>query len=153
MSLIPWTKRATTPFLRDDLESFFEDFFKSGETRSHLPQALRGPVPPLNVAETEGEIIATIELPGMDEKDIDVEVFGDRLVVSGERKWEAEKKGKEFHRVESQYGSFRRSIVLPEGLVTDGDSVQATFSKGILEIKIPKAEPKPVAKVKVKAAK
>ncbi len=151
MSLIPWSERSALTSFRPNLENWLDEFFRDGFETSRLPKALRGPVPPVNVSETDKDFVATIELPGMDEKDIDIQVLGDQLVISGERKWEHEKKGREFHRVESQYGSFRRSIELPRGLVTDADAIHATFHKGMLEIHLPKAEPRPVTKVKIKA--
>jgi HSP20 family protein len=151
MAMIPWTERSALATLRPNLESWMEQFFRTGLEPTRLPAALTGPMPPINLAETEKEFIATIELPGMDEKDIEVQVLGDQLVVSGERKWEQEKKDKEFYRVESQYGTFRRTIELPTTVVTDADAIQATFSKGILEIRMPKTEKKPIGKIKVKA--
>jgi len=87
----------------------------------------------------------------MDAKDINIEVMGNQLTISGERKWEEEKKGKEFLRVESQYGNFSRSLLLPANLRSDRDAIEATFQKGILEIKIPKVQPTPVAKIAIKA--
>ncbi|MEE8467019.1 MAG: Hsp20/alpha crystallin family protein, partial [Planctomycetota bacterium] len=68
-------------------------------------------------------------------------------------KWKEEKKEKEYHRVESQYGSFQRNITLPEGARLDSNSVEATYEKGILKITIPKVEPTPACKIKVKAGK
>ena len=93
----------------------------------------------------------SIELPGLSEKDIQVQLVGQQLIVAGERKWEDEKKGKEFHRVESQYGAFRRSIQLPENARVDADALVATYKKGVLEISVPKMEPTPAAKIPVKA--
>ena len=152
MSLIPWSRKSLTPF-QSNLDNWIEEFFGGdGPQLSRLPQALRaGFAPPVNVAETDDSLIATVELPGMDEKDIQVQVLGGQLIVSGERKWEEEKKNKEFHRVESQYGSFHRSVALPPGLVSDAEAIEATFRKGVLEVRIPKAEPKPATKVKVRA--
>jgi HSP20 family protein len=92
-----------------------------------------------------------VDLPGLEEKDIDVKLMGTQLMISAERKWEEEKKGKEFHRVESQYGSFARSLTLPENARMNRESIEATFQKGILEIKIPKVEPTPAAKIAIKA--
>lgn len=151
MSLIPWSRKSLTPF-QSNMENWMEELFGgNGPELSRLPRALRGGfAPPVNVAETDQALIATVELPGMDEEDIRVQVLGGQLIVSGERKWEQEKKDKEFHRVESQYGSFHRSITLPPGLVSDAEAIEATFKKGVLEVRVPKAEPKAATKVKVK---
>lgn len=151
MKLVPWRARNLPSTMRTDLESLFDEFF-DGHTRgsTNLPEVFRrGPVPALNLAETPKEFTATLELPGLDEKDIDIQLLGNRLIVSGERKWETESKDKEYFRVESEYGAFRRAIDLPDGLVTNSESIRATFKKGLLEIRIPKVEPKPAAKVKI----
>ncbi len=155
MNVIPWRKRDGTTAFRSDLDELFTRFmepFESGFS-NRLPAVFQQRnLPPMNVAETETEFMVTLDLPGMEEKYINVELMGNQLVVTGERNWEKEeKKGKEFHRVESQYGSFQRSITLPEGLRRDRESVAATFKKGILEIRIPKLEPTPAAKIPVKA--
>jgi HSP20 family protein len=150
MAMIPWSERGALATLRPDLESWMDQFFRNGFETSRLPAALKGSLPPVNLAETDKEFVAMIELPGMEEKDIDIQVLGEQLVISGERKWEQEQKDRQYYRVESQYGTFRRVVELPEGLVTDPDSIQASFAKGVLEVRIPKMAPKPVAKIKIK---
>jgi HSP20 family protein len=104
----------------------------------------------MNVSESENQFTVSLELPGMEAKDVNIEVMGNQLQISGERKWEEEKKGKEFHRVESQYGSFSRSLTLPENARMERESIEATFQKGMLEIKVPKVEPTPAAKISIK---
>lgn len=150
MKLIPWRERAEmTPF-RVDFEDWMDQLFDGGFA-NRLPESFRrGIAAPVNVAETDKDFLATIEIPGLDEKDIDVQILGDMLVITGERKWDQEKKGKEYHRVESQYGSFRRAIRLPESVRKDPESIAATYAKGMLEIRMPKVEPKPAAKIAVK---
>ena len=118
-----------------------------------LPAALRTEaMPACNVAETEKEVTVTLDLPGLDEKDIKVELMGNRLTVSGDRKWEQEKKNGEYHRVEVQYGAFERAIALPEGLRTEPDAVQATYKNGVLEVRVPKREPTPAKRIAVKSS-
>ena len=150
MKLIPFRERSPLATLTTDWDHWLDDWFKgSGQ---HLPEAFRrGLMPPVNLAETQKEFVATIELPGLEEKDIQVQVLGNQLVISGERKGEDEKKDKEYYRVESQYGAFRRAIELPEGLNTDTDAIKASYQKGVLEVRLMKVEPKPAAKVKVVA--
>lgn len=92
--------------------------------------------PSVDVKESEKEIEVTAELPGMDEKDVQVNLTDNELVITGEKKTEHEEKGKEFYRMERSYGSFHRSIPLPEEVNTD--KVEATFKKGILHVTIPK---------------
>ena len=154
MSLIPWRREGNSPAVQDDFEEFFKDFtvpFTNG-SRNRLPAVFQArSFPPLNVSESEQHYTVSVELPGMDPKDINIEVMGNQLTISGERKWEEEKKGKEYLRVESQYGNFSRSLMLPENLRSDREAIEATFQKGILEIKIPKVQPTPVAKIAIKA--
>jgi HSP20 family protein len=152
MKLIPWRLRNDVPSLRSDFDRLFGSLFEGGNGFEHLPDALRrGPMPPVDMAETDKDFVVSVQLPGFEEKDIELQLLGGDLVVSGERKWEGERKDKTFHRVESQYGSFRRAIELPEGARCDPDAIAATYAKGILEVRVPKVEPKPAAKIAVKA--
>jgi HSP20 family protein len=150
MNLIPRRARNEASLFKNELDDLFGRFFETDIP--NLPAAFtRNVIPPVDVAETEKNWTVSVQLPGLSEKDIQVQILGNQLVVSGERKWEDEKKGKEFHRVESQYGSFQRSIALPENARLDPDSIAASYKKGILEITIPKVEPTPAAKIPVKA--
>ncbi|MCK6449061.1 MAG: Hsp20/alpha crystallin family protein [Planctomycetes bacterium] len=152
MQLIPWRERGDLLTFRSEFDKLFDSFFSNGGRFEHLPEAFRrGPIPAVNMAETEKDFLVSVELPGLDEKEIQVQLLGSELVISGERKWEGEKKDKTYHRVESQYGSFRRIVEMPEGAKCDPDAIAATYSKGVLEIRVPKVEPKPAAKIAVKA--
>ena len=153
MTLIPWRKQEGPLALQsefDDLwKNFSEPFFDG--FRNRLPATFQGRALPLmNVAETEQSYVVALELPGLDVKDVNIELMGNQLHVWGERKWDEDKKGKEFHRVEWQYGSFSRTLTLPDNLRLERDAIEATFHKGILEIKIPKLEPTPAAKIPIK---
>src|SRR6202047_4055798 len=98
--------------------------------------------PPVDIYEGEHNIILKIEVPGIDEKDIDVRIQGNTLTVHGERKIEKEEKEENFRRVERQYGSFTRSFTLPSSV--DPGQVSADYDKGVLKIKLAKkAEAKP----------
>jgi HSP20 family protein len=98
--------------------------------------------PPVDVYEDEHSITLKIEVPGIDEKDIDVRVEHNTLTVHGERKLEKEEKEENFRRVESQYGSFTRTFTLPT--TVDHENIQADYDKGVLKIKLAKkAEAKP----------
>lgn len=98
-----------------------------------------------DVAETDKEIEVTAEVPGMEEKDLDVEVSAGVLTIKGEKKYEEEKKEKNYYLSERRYGSFRRSFRLPD--TVDEDKISATFDKGVLKVTIPK---KPEAQSKAK---
>ena len=98
--------------------------------------------PPVDVYEDEHNITLKIEVPGIDEKDIDVRVENNTLTVHGERKFEKEEKEENYRRVERQYGSFTRTFTLPT--TVDSENIQADYDKGVLKIKLAKkAEAKP----------
>src|SRR5215470_15276930 len=98
--------------------------------------------PPVDVYEDEHNLTLKIEVPGIEEKDIDVRVESNVLTVHGERKFEKEEKEENFRRVERQYGSFTRTFTLPS--TVDSENVSANYDKGILKIELPKkAEAKP----------
>ena len=98
--------------------------------------------PPVDVYEDEHNITLKIEVPGIDEKDIDVRIENNTLTVHGERKFEKEEKEENYRRVERQYGSFTRTFTLPT--TVDAEQVQADYDKGVLRIKLAKkAEAKP----------
>jgi HSP20 family protein len=98
--------------------------------------------PPVDVYEDEHDITLKIEVPGIEEKDIDVRVENNTLTVHGERKFEKEEKEENYRRVERQYGSFTRTFTLPT--TVDSENIHADYDKGVLKIKLAKkAEAKP----------
>src|SRR6201981_2320741 len=98
--------------------------------------------PPVDVYEDEHNVTLKIEVPGIDEKDVDVRIENNVLTVHGERKFEKEEKEENFRRVERRYGSFTRTFTLPS--TVDAEKVSANYDKGILKIELPKkAEAKP----------
>ena len=98
--------------------------------------------PPVDIYEDEHNITLKLEVPGIDEKDIDVRIDNNMLTVHGERKIEKEEKEENFRRVERQYGSFTRSFTLPSSV--DAGQVSADYNQGVLKIKLAKkAEAKP----------
>jgi len=98
--------------------------------------------PPVDIYEDEHNITLKIDVPGIDEKDIDVRIEGNTLTVHGERKIEKEEKEENFRRVERQYGAFTRSFTLPSSV--DPGQVNANYDNGVLKIALAKkAEAKP----------
>ena len=98
--------------------------------------------PPVDIYEDEHNIVLKLEVPGIDEKDINVRIDNNTLTVHGERKIEKEEKEENFRRVERQYGAFTRSFTLPSSV--DPGQVSADYNKGVLKIKLAKkAEAKP----------
>jgi HSP20 family protein len=98
--------------------------------------------PAVDVYEDEHTVTLKIEVPGIEEKDIDVRLENNTLTVHGERKIEKEEKEQNYRRVERQYGSFTRTFTLPT--TVDSEKVSASYDKGVLKISLPKkAEAKP----------
>ncbi|MGC2195002.1 MAG: Hsp20/alpha crystallin family protein [Terriglobales bacterium] len=129
----------------------FREFSTLQDRMNRLFRETQGPeealttssfAPPVDVYEDEHNVSLKIEVPGIDEKDIDVRIENNVLTVHGERKFEKEEKEENFRRVERQYGSFTRTFTLPT--TVDAEKVSANYDKGILKIALPKkAEAKP----------
>lgn len=94
--------------------------------------------PPLDMRETDREFVVTVELPGVDKKDIKVDLSDDVLTIEGEKREEKDRESGNYHVIERSWGSFRRSVRLPAEV--DRDAVSATFKDGVLEVKLPKTE-------------
>lgn len=159
-SLLPslWDdrKKAPEPFgaLHREVDRLFDEF-----SRGFFPTFAngRGPslaalTPSIDVSETDKAIEVTAELPGVDEKDVEVTLTDDILTIRGEKKTETEDKKKDYHLVERSYGMFRRSMAVPAGI--DPDAIKAEFSKGVLKVTLPKTPEaaKNARKIEVKAA-
>jgi HSP20 family protein len=129
------------------------DRFPSSWSRSLLPRG-NGSVlrPTLDLGATDKEYGITLEIPGVDEKDVRLEIVDDTLTIRGEKKQQNEEKGKDFYRMERSYGSFRRVLSLPQD--ADQENVKAIFNKGVLTVTVPrKALPKSdVKQIEVKSA-
>ena len=125
--------------LQDRMNRLFRDSFSEGREEG---LTTTGFAPAVDVYEDEHNVILKIEVPGIEEKDIDVRVENNTLTVHGERKFEKEEKEENYRRVERQYGSFTRSFTLPNTVETE--NVSANYDKGLLKIKLSKkAEAKP----------
>ncbi len=125
--------------LQDRVNRLFHESFSGGRDESLATSSF---APAVDVYEDEHNVTLKIEVPGIDEKDIDVRVENNTLTVHGERKFEKEEKEENYRRVERQYGSFSRTFTLPN--IVDTESVSADYEKGVLKIKLAKkAEAKP----------
>jgi HSP20 family protein len=131
--------------LRREIDRLFDDFGFGGMRRSLARfdvepfwrgMAGFGAVPAVDVAEKDKEYEITAELPGMDEKDVDVKYADGMLTIKGEKKEEKEEKKKDFYLSERRYGSFQRSFRVPEGV--DPDKIEAKFANGVLTVRLPK---------------
>ena len=146
MSLLPWTSQDLTPAkrfqkLQDELAEFFKGF-------PSWPTAMtEGSSPAVNVKDNEKQITVTAELPGVEKKDIQIDVAGDMLTIRGEKKLEKTDKGDNWWRRESAYGSFMRQIALPSEV--DAGHTEATMNNGVLEIRMPKLAGSKATSIKV----
>jgi len=137
--------------LQDRMNRLFRDSYgPEGKDESLTTTAF---APPVDVYEDEHNITLKIEVPGIEEKDIDVRIENNTLTVHGERKFEKEEKEENYRRVERQYGSFTRTFTLPQ--TVDSEKIEANYDKGVLKIQLAKkaeAKPKQI-KVNVGSAK
>jgi HSP20 family protein len=101
-------------------------------------RAAQGWVPPLDVWETDTELVYAFDLPGLSEDAITIEAQDDTLTVSGEREKKSEEQGDRFYRFERRYGSFARAVGLPSGI--DESKITASYTNGVLEVRVPKPE-------------
>jgi HSP20 family protein len=149
MNLIPWKNKsegnggfenAMTRF-RSEMDDLFGRFM--GPMGSGIGQGLGWPS--LDMAETDKDITVTAELPGVDPKEIEINVTGTVLTLRGEKKNEHEEESSDYHYVERHYGSFHRSVQLPSSV--ESDKVDATYKDGVLTVRMPKhpgARPKKI---------
>jgi HSP20 family protein len=162
--LVPWKKsdkqsivrHEDDPFyaFRREMDQVFDNFFGRGfgltPFSGNFMEGFGEFNPRVDVTETDQEVRITAELPGLEEKDIDVSLSNDILTLKGEKKSEQEDKRENYYRMERSYGSFQRSIQLPQEV--DGDKVEATFKNGVLQITLPKLHPGPgVKKISIKS--
>ena len=154
-NIMPWRKRKgdvahseQTPFteLHQRMDDLFDDFFQGFGTGLSRFEPRHVITPSVDVSETDEEVRVTADLPGMDEKDIQVSMDDDLLTIKGEKKQEQEEKKRNYYMVERSYGEFQRVIPVPASV--DKDKVKAAFKKGVLTVTLPKM---PEQKAKKKA--
>ena len=130
------------PFTRE-IDRVFDAFF--GQT----DQGRRW-VPPMDLVEAEDHFVLKADLPGLAERDVNIEIQDGTLTISGERKAEHEQREKGWYRIERSFGSFNRSLTLPDGV--DADRIEASFADGVLEVHIPKPEERKPRRISISGA-
>lgn len=131
MALIKYNSNDYRPTsFRSFVDRFFNEEYLGGSVPTFSPK--------VDVAESEKEFEIQLHVPGMKKDDFHIDLNNDQITVSGERKFENEKKDKNYHSVESYYGSFNRTFYLPD--IVNRDKVDATYKDGILTITLPKDE-------------
>ncbi|WP_035237089.1 Hsp20/alpha crystallin family protein [Desulfobacter vibrioformis] len=130
---------------QNEVDRLFDSFFnESGQARFNsglrLPEGITGSVlkPKLDIGSTQKEYTVSVEIPGVSETDVSLELVHDTLTIHGEKKQEKEEKNKNFYRLERSYGSFRRTLSLPGD--ADKGKIKANFKNGVLNITIPRKE-------------
>ncbi len=143
------TNTATLPQPRDPFQTLWSRLFGDA-----LPEfygtAEPHAAPRTNISETDVAYELAFELPGLDEKDIHVDMQDHTLTVTAERKDQREAQGKRWHRIEHRYGSFTRTISLPHDASADG--IEAVYQKGVLTVTVPKAPESRPTKIQVRGA-
>ena len=140
MAITPWDPFREVAALQNRVNSLFRDF---NDGQSSMTTASF--IPPVDVYEDEKKVVLKLEVPGIQEKDLDVSVENNTLTVKGERKFEEEEKEENFHRIERRYGSFLRAFTLPTTVETE--NIDAKYENGVLKIELkkkPEAQPKQI---------
>jgi HSP20 family protein len=130
------------PFSRE-VDRLFDAFFGTDREQG------RRWVPPVDLVEAEDHFVLKADLPGLSEEDVSIEVQDGALTISGERAAEHESRERGWYRIERSFGSFNRSLTLPEGV--DPDGITAKFDRGVLEVHIPKPEQRKPRRVEISA--
>ena len=158
MALIPWrSKRKDTgrqessplAALRTEVDRLFDSFFRDpwGTVEGRL--GLERPWhPAVDVAESEEEVTVRVEIPGVQPENLNVSLMGNQLTLSGEKRESTEKKDETCYQSETRYGSFRRSVTLPESV--DPEHVEADYAHGVVTIRLKKARKTPPRRIEVK---
>ena len=142
-ALAPWTG---TDVFKREMDRLFDRFF---EPRWDEFELVGEWAPRVDVSETKDAVVVKAEMPGMEQKDINVELENQVLTIKGEKHQEKEEKGEKLHRMERSWGAFSRSFRLPAAV--EGGKVNATFKNGILVVTLPKAPTAKGTTIPVKA--
>jgi HSP20 family protein len=141
MAINRWDPFRDVVALQNRVNSIFRDFNEGGDNALTTASF----VPAVDIYEDPQKVVLKLEVPGIEEKDLDVRVENNTLTVKGERKFEKEEKEENFHRIERRYGSFYRAFTLPS--TVDTESVQANYTAGVLKLELKKkaeAQPKQI---------
>ncbi len=147
MALIRWEPVRELSTIQNEMNRLFNTFFDAPATTGEGARSLRRWVPPMDLVETGEAFVLRADLPGLTEQDVNIELEDNVLTISGERNADHEERKEGYYRVERAWGSFSRSLTLPEGV--DPEAVQANFHHGVLEVRIPRPEARKPRKVAI----
>ena len=148
MALIRWEPVRELNTIQSEMNRLFNTFFDAPAPGNGLSVGRRW-IPAMDLVEDGDEYVLRADLPGLSEKDVNIELEDNVLTISGERKSEHEERKEGYYRVERASGSFSRSLTLPEGV--DPERVRASFEQGVLEVRVPKPEQRKPRKVTIAA--
>jgi HSP20 family protein len=149
MALIRWEPVGELNSIQNEMNRLFNTFFETTGNQGGQTTGRRW-LPAMDLVESGEEFVLRADLPGLSEDDVNIELEDNVLTVSGERKAEHEQRQEGYYRLERASGSFSRSLTLPEGV--DPEKVQASFDRGVLEVRIPKPEQRKPRKVTISAS-
>jgi HSP20 family protein len=150
MALIRWEPARELGTIQNEMNRLFNTFFDTPTTAQANGGTQRRWIPAMDLVETDGEFVLRADLPGLSESDVSIELEDNVLTISGERKGDQEYRKDGYYRFERSYGSFRRSLSLPDGV--DPGAVKASFRHGVLEVRVPKPEERKPRKVAISVA-
>ena len=136
MAIVRWEPLRDLASIQNEMNRLFGTVFDAPSPSNG--NALRRWMPAMDLVETEDHFVLRADLPGLTEGDVNIEVQDGTLTISGEREAEHAEREKGWYRIERSFGSFNRSLTLPDGV--DPDRIEASFANGVLEVRIPKPE-------------
>jgi HSP20 family protein len=148
MAIVRWEPFREFSTLQNEMNRLFNTVFDA-PSPGNGGSTLRRWMPAMDLVETEDHFVLRADLPGMSQDDVKIEFEDGTLTVSGERKAEHDSKNEGFYRVERAFGSFSRSLTLPQGI--DAEAVTANFENGVLEVRIPKPEERKPRRIEIGA--
>jgi HSP20 family protein len=150
MALIRWEPVAELGTIQNEMNRLFNTFFDQPAPTSRGSTSRRW-IPAMDLIEAGDHYVLRADLPGLSDDDVNIQLRDNMLTISGERTAEHDENEEGYHRLERAFGSFARSLTLPDGVNPDG--VQAHFDRGVLEIRIPKPEQKKPRQVQITLGK
>lgn len=146
MLLTRWIPRNNGFGFGSGMDRFFDDFFFPATTRARQGQARKWN-PSVDIFNDEDKIVLKAELPGVDKKNITIDLENRVLTIKGERSFEDEEKSENYYRRERAFGTFERAFTIPEDV--DAEQIKAAYKDGVLEVQVPKPEKKEPRKIEI----
>jgi HSP20 family protein len=145
MAIVRWEPFRELATLQNEMNRLFNTAFDTPPGGNG--GTLRRWMPAMDLVETADHFVLRADLPGLSQEDVNIEVEDRVLTVSGERKTEHESSKEGYHRIERAFGSFSRALTLPDGV--DPEAVEASFDRGVLEVRIPKPEQRKPRRIEI----